>query len=157
MAYLLDSDVFIQAQNMHYSFAVCPGFWKWIDESHSRKLVYSIKPIRDELLALEDELSNWVRSRKSLFLDPNDSETYESQKLLSAWTMDEYAPAAQAEFFGSGDFRLVAFAHAHNHTVVTHEVFAKGQRVKIPNACKALDVPVMTPFAMLQVEGAKFS
>jgi hypothetical protein len=27
MAYLLDSDVFIQAKNLHYGFDFCPGFW----------------------------------------------------------------------------------------------------------------------------------
>jgi hypothetical protein len=157
MAYLLDSDVFIQAQNMHYSFTVCPGFWKWIDESHAKGLLFSIKPIRDELLALEDDLSKWVKPRKNLFLDTNDSQTYESQKILSTWAAEHYASAAQTEFFGSGDFRLVAFAHAHAHTVVTHEVPANGFKVKIPNACHAMGVPVINPFKMLEVEGAKFT
>jgi hypothetical protein len=157
MAYLLDSDVFIQAQNMYYSFAVCPGFWRWLDQAHSRGLVFSIKAVRDELLALEDELSKWVRPRKKLFLDTKDSETYESQKILSTWVVDNYSQAAQSEFFASADFRLVAFAYAHSHTVVTHEVFATGFKVKIPNACRAMDVPVMAPFQMLEVEGAKFS
>lgn len=26
--YLVDSDVFITAKNLYYSFAICPGFWK---------------------------------------------------------------------------------------------------------------------------------
>ena len=29
MSYLLDSDVFIQAKNLHYGFDVCPAFWDW--------------------------------------------------------------------------------------------------------------------------------
>jgi len=157
MAYILDSDVFIQAQNLHYSFAVVPGFWKWLDASHARGLIFSINPVRDELLALHDELSKWIQKRKSLFLDTNDSKTYESQMLLSTWTAEKYALAAQTEFFGSADFRLVSFAHAHCHTVVTHEVEAHGFKVKIPNACKALDVPVIRPFKMLEIEGAQFS
>ena len=32
MSYLLDSDVFIQAKNLHYGFDFCPAFWDWIDE-----------------------------------------------------------------------------------------------------------------------------
>jgi hypothetical protein len=112
--------------------------------------------VRDELLALNDELSKWARPRKGLFLDTNDGDTYESQKLLSAWTAENYQPAFQTEFFASADFRLVAYAHAHSHTVVTHEVAANGFKVKIPNACKALDVPVLSPFQMLEVEKAKF-
>jgi hypothetical protein len=30
MAYLLDSNVFIQAKNLHYGFDFCPAFWDWI-------------------------------------------------------------------------------------------------------------------------------
>jgi uncharacterized protein DUF4411 len=33
MAYLLDTDVFIQAKNLHYAFDVCPGFWSWLDRA----------------------------------------------------------------------------------------------------------------------------
>jgi hypothetical protein len=142
---------------MHDSFAVCPGFWKWIAESNAKGLVFSIKQVRDELLALNDGLSKWVRPRKALFLDTDDRETYESQKLLSTWVAENYQPASQSEFFASADFRLVAYAHAHSHMVVTHEVAATGFKVKIPNACKAMDVPVMSPFMMLEVEKAKFS
>ena len=142
---------------MHYAFAVCPGFWKWIDDAHSRQSVFSIKQVRDELMALEDELSKWVRPRKSLFCDTNDEATYESQRLLATWTMDNYQPAAQADFLSSADFKLVSYAHSHSHTVVTHEVFSSGFKVKIPNACRAFDVPVISTFEMLKVEGAKFT
>jgi hypothetical protein len=29
MPYLLDSNIFIQAKNLHYSFDFCPAFWDW--------------------------------------------------------------------------------------------------------------------------------
>jgi len=157
MAYLLDADVFIQAQNMHYGFAVCPGFWQWIDQAHSEGTLLSIRDVRDELLRLEDGLSNWVKPRTSLFVSTADNKTYESSKLLSGWVEQNYKQAAQAEFFAAADFFLVAFAHAHNHTVVTHEAYALGFRVKIPVACKAMDVNCISPFRMLQDEGAQFT
>jgi Domain of unknown function (DUF4411) len=157
MAYLLDTDVFVQAHRMHYPFDVCPGFWSWIDHAHSEKKLFSVKDIRDEILALEDELSNWVKSRNGMFLPRTDGDTYESLKLLSGWVEEHYNAAAQEEFFGAADFFLVGYAHAHSHTVVTHEVFAMGYKVKIPAACKAMDVGCITPFQMLQREGAKFT
>lgn len=43
MAYLLDSDVFIQAKNLHYGFDFCPAFWAWIDERHAAGTVFSIE------------------------------------------------------------------------------------------------------------------
>ena len=30
MAYLLDTDVFIQAKNLHYGMDFCPAFWDWV-------------------------------------------------------------------------------------------------------------------------------
>jgi hypothetical protein len=92
-----------------------------------------------------------------MFVNRNDNETYESLKILSGWVEKNYEPAAQAEFFSAADFFLVGFAHAHHHTVVTHEVFAMGFKVKIPVACKAMDVGCITTFQMLENEGAKFT
>lgn len=30
MAYLLDSNVLIEAKQRYYDFGVCPGFWEWL-------------------------------------------------------------------------------------------------------------------------------
>ncbi len=30
MPYLLDSNIFIQAKNLHYGFDFCPAFWDWL-------------------------------------------------------------------------------------------------------------------------------
>ncbi len=60
-------------------------------------------------------------------------------------------------FIQVADYYLVAHAHAHSHVVVTHEVAANStKKIKIPNACISLGVKCMTPFAMLQVERARF-
>ena len=32
--YLVDSDVFITAKNLYYSFDICPGFWKSVVHHH---------------------------------------------------------------------------------------------------------------------------
>lgn len=158
MAYLLDTDVFVQAANRHYRFAVCPGFWCWLDEACEKETVMSVKKVRDEILQREDELSKWCKSRKKLFSDTDDEKTFESFKLLTAWVAENYEDAAQAAFCGCADFNLVGFAHACGHTIVTHETYSgKGAyKVKIPNACRAMDVPIVNPFEMLTVENAKF-
>lgn len=104
MSYLLDSDVFIQAQNMHYGFSVCPGFWAWLDHGRSQGLLLSIDEVRQELMLLEDELSSWVKARPEMFVSSNDSATYESLKLLSSWAATNYQPASQTEFFSAADF-----------------------------------------------------
>ena len=60
MAYLLDSDVFIQAKNLHYGFDFCPGFWDWIDRANTAGTVISIENVRIELLAGNDDLATWA-------------------------------------------------------------------------------------------------
>jgi hypothetical protein len=156
MAYLLDSNVFIDAKNRYYGFKLCPGFWKWLDFAHEKGLVLSVKKVRDELLEREDLLSNWCKSRGKMFVPTDDNKTYESMKILSGWVTMNYHPAAQAKFLGDADCRLVAYAHAHVHTVVTTEVAANGFEVKIPNACDEMNVSHINTFEMLAAEKVKF-
>lgn len=55
------------------------------------------------------------------------------------------------------DYYLVAHAHAHQFTVVTHEVAADSlKKIKIPNACIGLKVKCMSPYEMLRSEKARF-
>lgn len=156
MAYLLDADVFIQAKNHHYKFDVVPAFWEWLDVARSQGLVMSVDEVLKELLERKDKLSLWCKARKKMFVDTKDGKAYGSFELLATWVAENYEKAAQAKFFADADFTLVGYAHACNLTVVTHEVAAEGFEVKIPNACKALDVPVVSPFEMLANEKVKF-
>src|ERR1022692_163909 len=142
MAYLLDSNVFIEAKNRYYGFNFHPGFWKWLDHANAQGSIISIKQVRDELMEREDRLTLWCKTRKPMFVDTDDEKTYESMKILAPWVCQNYLPAAQAKFLGCADCVLVAYAHAHKHTVVTIEKAAAGLEVKIPNACKEMDVPV---------------
>ena len=50
MPYLLDSNIFIQAKNLHYSFDFCPAFWEWLDAGNRQGKVFSIEKVRDELI-----------------------------------------------------------------------------------------------------------
>jgi hypothetical protein len=158
MAYILDSDVFIQAKNFHYRMEVVEGFWKWLDIACSNGVIFSIDEVRKELLDRGDKLSLWGKTRKKMFLSTKDSKTYESFGILATWVGEHYQPAFQAQFFNDADFSLVGFAHAHNHIVVTHEVRsgAGGKEVKIPNACDAMQVEVINPFELLTKEKVKF-
>ena len=91
-----------------------------------------------------------------MFLDTDDGDTYASLALLSGWAQQHYEPAAHAKFFGCADFPLVGYAHAHGCTIVTHEKYADWFDVKIPKACKAMDVSCINTFDLLEREGAIF-
>lgn len=57
MSYLLDSDVFIQAKNLHYGLDFCPAFWDWLIDANAKKLVFSTEKVGDEIEAGADELA----------------------------------------------------------------------------------------------------
>lgn len=158
MAYLLDSNVFIQAKNLHYAFDFCPAFWDWVDRENRAGGVLSIEKVGDELKAGADELATWASARgKSLFVVP-DQPLLASLPLVSAWvTGQSYALSAVSTFLQVADYYLVGHALAHGDVVVTHEVpSASVNRVKIPDVCIGMGVKCMTPFEILRLERARF-
>ena len=66
--YLLDTNVFIQAKNLHYGFDFCPAFWDWLIVRNRKGNVASVEKVADELLTGRDELSAWARARGERFL-----------------------------------------------------------------------------------------
>ena len=71
-----------------------------------------------------------------LRLEP-DANSVPSLQATSTWVNGAgYEPAAVATFLRVADYYLVAQAHAHHHTVVTHEIVSNStKRIKIPNVC----------------------
>lgn len=156
--YLLDANIFITAKNLHYGFDFVPAFWEWIDQGHTAGILCSTDKVRQELTVGADELSTWAGSRSAFFLSP-DASTLPSLQAVTRWASSgNFTPAAISEFLSVADFELVAYAHAHGHTVVTHERPnpLSRRRILIPDACDALRVPWISPYAMLRQAGAQF-
>jgi hypothetical protein len=158
MPYLLDSNIFIQAKNLHYSFDFCPAFWDWLDAGNKKGAVFSIEKVRDELIGGDDELAEWAKARGNDFFLAPDNEIVPSLAGVSTWAGGGgYEPGAVSQFLQVADYYLVAHAHAHGFDVVTHEVAANSiKKIKIPNACIALNVKSMSPYEMLRTERARF-
>jgi hypothetical protein len=158
MAYLLDSDVFIQAKNLHYGFDFCPAFWGWIDRASSTGTVTSIENVLIELLAGNDELSTWAGQRRGSLFRGLDATVTPSLRAASSWaTTSGYDTGAISLFLQVADYYLVAYAHALGHVVVSHERPSTSTRkIKIPDACLGLGVRFMSPFEMLRSEQARF-
>jgi len=158
MAYLLDADVFIRAKNLHYGFDFCPAFWEWLVAHNVAGKLFSVEKVGDEVLAVEDELSEWAGKLGPGFFLPPDADVLASMAAVSAWAQAQhYEASAISTFLQIGDYYLVAHAHAGQHTVVTHEVPSTSTRkIKIPDACIGLGVKCMTPYEMLRLERARF-
>jgi predicted nucleic acid-binding protein len=161
MAYLLDTNIFIQAKNEYYGFDVCPGFWAWLAQQNEAGKVFSIEPVQAELITGKDELADWAKAQGRKFFHPFDQEASLAMGEVSQWVQEEdYRDDAKREFLSVADPLLVAYAKAHDHTVVTHEVFNPNQpgrrKIKIPVVCHVFDVPHIRTFEMLRREGASF-
>lgn len=112
-----------------------------------------------EVIAGGDDLAQWMRARPASFiLKPTADDTPALQQ-VSMWANGApYRQGAAATFLGNGDYYLVSQALSLGCTVVTHEVASPAgeKRIKIPDACRAVDVASMSPFQMLRAEGARF-
>jgi hypothetical protein len=49
MTYLVDSDVFIQAKNLHYGLDFCPAFWEWLIDQDTDGLYRTWRQVHDAL------------------------------------------------------------------------------------------------------------
>lgn len=158
MAYLLDANVFIQAKNLQYGFDFCPAFWDWLEQKNTTGAVVSIVQVGDELRAGEDELAEWARAKGGNFFLQPDTQTLAAAANVGGWAAGQgYEPVAVNTFLQVADYWLVAYAVAHGHTIVTHEVPSNSPRkIKIPNACVSLGIRFMNPYQMLRHERARF-
>ena len=160
MAYLLDTNIFIDAKNRYYHPKVCPGFWDWLGQANGEEKVYSIERVYNELTEdSEDEVATWAKQQNEAFFLPIDEDVLPALQSIAAWTNahTRYSESAKADFLDSADFYLVAQALAGKHTVVTNERSAESvHRIKIPDACIAQKVACVSPWEMLRKEHARF-
>ena len=119
--YLVDSDVFITAKNLYYSFEICPGFWKCMLHHHQRGRVFSIDRVRGELLAgsRTEDLVRWVRSDvpEAFFLEADTEAVRSVYAEIMLWVQRHasYFDAARAKFATGADGWL--WSPMHGSTV----------------------------------------
>ncbi len=156
MAYLLDTNVFLQAKNLHYGFDFCPAFWAWLKQANANGTVFSIEKVRDELV--DEDAAQWANGHGDGFFLKPDAKVAGALATVSRWVAGQnYELAAISTFLQVADYYLVAHALAHDHDVITHEVPANSpKKIKIPNVCIGLGLKCMTPFEMLRKERARF-
>lgn len=158
MAWLLDTNVLVNAKRDYYGFEFCPAFWDWLDAAWEAGQVASIEAVYDELVDYGDQLSDWARDHRPFFR-PSGADEVNAMSTVNGWAMasPNYTLAAKQEFAAAADSALLAFALAGGHTVVTHELPSNAtKRIPIPNAAAALGVSYASPWRMLRQELPQF-
>lgn len=168
MAYLIDSDVLIEASQRHYGFDFCPGFWDWLVDAQLVGDVLSVAKVGEELRDGDDELAVWAEEQGATFFAPPDVDTQRAMVRVAAHATNmrvngqPYTQGAISEFLNCGDYYLIAHALAHGHKVVTHEKGhyagqqASLKKLKIPDVCRDLGIECVSPYDMLRRSGAVF-
>jgi len=158
VTYVLDTNVFIQAHRQWYGRDIVPAFWDWLVHANRTGTIVSLADVRRELTG-QDDAATWAKEHKDIFraMDPV---ALRQLKDVAEWANQNYAQPAVNKFLTAADCSLVAFAQAHQLTVVTHEKPEDPKKtikeVKIPGACKVFHVPWVNTFNMLRAEKAKF-
>ena len=162
--YLVDSDVFITAKNVYYSFDLCPGFWKSVIHHHEEGRVFSVDRVRNELLAGQEkeDLVRWVKREvpDEFFLTVDTGAVVRAYTDVMLWVQrhPRYFDHAKAKFATGADGWLVAYARVHGQSVVTNEQSAPASRreIKLPDVCDQFDVDHGNTFAMLRALNVRF-
>ncbi len=156
--HLVDSDVFIAAKNLYYSFDICPGFWKSVLHHRREWRVFSVDRVRSELLAgrSTEDLVRWVRNEvpEGFFVQVDTDTVVRAYPDVMMWVQSQpkYLDHAKAKFATGADGWLVAYAQVHGATVVTNEQSAPESRkeVKLPDVCDQFGVRRDNTFFMLR-------
>ncbi|WP_154663661.1 DUF4411 family protein [Saccharomonospora iraqiensis] len=158
--YLLDANAFMEAARLYYGFDFAPGFWDWLEDPILGGRVGSVAAVRTEILAGKGELVDWANKLPAEFWLEDSADSLDNLARLATWANDKdrpYGQAAVSDFMASADIRIIALAMAVGGVVVTREVPAPQSktRVKIPDVCRAFEVPYETPFEVYRQLGMK--
>jgi len=162
MQYLLDANIFIQAQNQHYGMDFCPAFWDFLKLEAESKTIMSTDMVYDELKLFNDEVSAWVVEHRDLLFTISSQEEEIQKKFIEIAdfvnTHSTYKQSEKDRFLSGADPWLIATANVMNLTIVTHEVLVPhtSKKVKIPNVAQEFHVTCINPYKMIRDLGGRF-
>lgn len=76
MAFILDTNIFLQAKNKDYPFTYFPGFWEWLDSGFKTGQFLLLSSVYKEVSGGDDEVSNWIKSRKQYVIKEEKAKNY---------------------------------------------------------------------------------
>ena len=156
MAYLLDTNVFIDAAETYYAIDICPSFWRWLSREAQ---VHSIKEVKDELLKGNDNLSRWIRTELSSdYFSPLPASTRKHMSAIADYVLNHlggnYSMEVRQEFLQGADVWLIAAALENDDVIVTHEKrnidHRETKKVYLPTVASAFKIRCMRIYEVLR-------
>lgn len=143
MIYILDSNIFIEAKNIHLPFDRCPLFWNWLIELAEKGLITIPEEVYKEITAGNDQLATWMAEHKNVLVNP-----YAVFSRIGRVMEEGYGAIDEATLEKlKADPWVIAHASAVGGTVVTSEKPGRHTipyNKQIPSVCKTLQIPCCT-------------
>ena len=150
--YIFDTGPFIDLKN--YPRDVFSSLWENFTEMINDAEIISSSEVFRELEDYDDEIANWAKQNKNLFIKPTLEEQIQVQKIL-----EKHPDLVKEEAILLGkpyaDPFVIAQAKLHNCVLVHSEKF-KPNAHKIPNVCKTFSVEETNLFEFFRREKWKF-
>ena len=156
--YVIDSNFFIQAHRVYYPLDVAHSFWKKVRQLALEGKIISIDKVKDEIFDHNDELEEWCIENLPDDFFKDTSSTMAEYSRVTAWAVsrnDHFLPQALNEFLDADEADAFIIAFVLNNvdlilvTQETSEPFRKN-KIKIPDACKALNVRYLNVMEMFR-------
>ncbi len=163
MNYLLDTNIFIQAQDTYYCFDICPGFWDFLGMHFITGELISISHVYKELSHKDDAIYEWIQDHKPFFEGVDDEVTQRHFSAIANYVQKEYSQRKQNnphinQFLSVADPWLIAKAKTLSATLVTHEIRGGpgSHKPKIPDICDQFNVPTIRTNDLLRSLSIRF-
>lgn len=157
--YCIDTNVLIQAWQKYYSPILCPNYWDLLDNLGRQNLIFIPKMVYDEILRVEDDLSEWLKNSYIEVKNETESVVNRLKDIYSANPNHRFL-VDNVKGRSLADPWVIAHAIDQNAIVVTKEkgVTATGsKKIKIPNVCKNMGVTAIDDFELLRRLNVTFS
>ena len=135
-----------------YPSDIFPGVWEKVDELISDQVICSVDEVYFEIMAQDDNLSDWAKRKQHIFLPIDEGVQHNAKEILQSHSnlLDLRKNKSGADPF------LIAVAMAHDCSVVTEEKPSGGpERSKIPDVCKSYGIECIRVLEMLRREGLR--
>ncbi len=152
MSYCIDTSSLLDAWDRWYPIDVFPSFWQKMDQFIEHGLVISSEEVYTEIERKDDELFEWVKARRSMFVELTDDVQDAVTNIMA--TFPQLVDARSGKSFA--DPFVIATAMVNRATVVSGEDYGTEKRPKIPIVCDHFNVRHLRTIDFLRKLGLKF-
>lgn len=153
--YVFDSGAFIHIFRYYYA-DVFKTFWEKFEEAIKEGKIVSVMEVRRELESHGDDLADWVKNHKYIFLKPNQQEADIIKHIYSNIHFEHNIKKQdKLQYCNEADPFVVSKAKATGCIVVSTEVYKK-DGAKVPNLCEYENVEHLSVEEFMKKESWKF-